>query len=177
MHGIRTRFLYDKLVEADIPCPEPNGAFYLFPSFRKWEHALAKRSVRTCDDLALYLLEHYELATLPGVAFGSPPQDLCLRLSSSYLDAGTDEKALALVETFKENPDPQHFIENYHPRLREVGSRFAQFVADLERDRKQKRPSGSQKMVLPSTVGEKPVARDDRIQDIHLNKPTEDFDL
>ncbi len=133
MHGIRTRYLYDRLVEAGIPCAEPQGAFYVFPSFKKWREPLAARGVYTCEDLATYFLENYELATLPGSAFACRPQELCLRLSSSYMDAGTDEKAVALVETFKEDPDPDRFIENHHPRLREAASRIAQFVADLER--------------------------------------------
>lgn len=134
MHSIRTRYLYAGLVEAGIPCVEPKGAFYVFPSFKKWQKALAERDVYTCHDLAAYLLEKYELATLPGAGFGSSPEDLCLRLSSSYLDAGTDEKSAALVEAFQENPDPEHFIQAYHPRLRVATSRFADFVADLERD-------------------------------------------
>lgn len=133
MHSIRTRYLYDGLVEAGIPCAEPQGAFYVFPSFKKWKEPLAARGVHTCEDLATYFLESYELATLPGSAFACQPQELCLRLSSSYMDAGTDEKAIALVETFKEDPDPDRFIENHHPRLREAASRIAQFVADLER--------------------------------------------
>jgi len=133
MHGVRTRYLYDSLVEAGIPCAEPQGGFYVFPSFKKWKEPLAARGIYTCEDLATYLLENYELATLPGSAFACRPQELCLRLSSSYMDAGTDKKAVALVETFKEDPDPNRFIENHHPRLREAASRIAQFVADLER--------------------------------------------
>jgi aspartate/methionine/tyrosine aminotransferase len=136
MQGIRTRHLYLGLAEAGIPCVEPKGAFYVFPSFKRWQKALAERGVRTCYDLAAYLLEHYELAVLPGGSFGSSPEDLCLRLSSSYVDAGTDEKVVALVEAFQENPDPEHFIEAHHPRLREATNRFADFVADLERDRR-----------------------------------------
>jgi aspartate/methionine/tyrosine aminotransferase len=133
MHAIRTRFLYDRLVEVGIPCVEPSGAFYLFPSFRQWRAPLAACGVRGSDDLSLYLLEKYELATLPGSAFGSPPEDLTVRLSSSYLDAGTDDKAAHLVEMFKAEPDPERFIEQYHPRLREAAARLAQFVADLEK--------------------------------------------
>jgi aspartate aminotransferase len=163
MHGVRTRYLYNKLIEAGISCPEPSGAFYVFPTFRKWKEALAERGVHTCEDLAMYLLERYELAALPGVAFGSPTEDLCLRISSSYLDAGTDEKALALVEAFKEDPDPDRFIENHHPRLREAASRFADLVADLERN--QKRTLANQKGTILSLVDESPVAVDNRMHD------------
>ncbi len=134
MHGIRTRYLYDKLVEAGVPCVEPSGAYYVFPNFNKWREPLATRGVRTSDELAVYLLENYELATLAGAAFGSPPEDLSLRLSTSYLDIGTDEQAANLVGAFKEDPDPDRFIGRHHPQLRETGSRLAQFVADLKPD-------------------------------------------
>jgi aspartate aminotransferase len=152
MHAIRTRYLYEELVAAGIPCVEPGGAFYLYPSFDKWRVALAGHGVQTSEDLASYLLERYELATLPGSAFGSPAEDLSLRLSSSYLDAGTDEKASHLVEAFAADPDPKRFIENYHPRLREAAARLAEFVADLERNQQR----GLRVMVSPGAEEEPP---------------------
>jgi len=132
MHAIRTRHLYEQVIEAGVSCAEPAGAFYLFPSFNAWRESLALRGICTSDDLALHLLEQYQLVTLPGSAFGCPPEDLSLRLSSSYLDADTDEKAAALVEAFAADPDPGRFIENHHPQLREAAARLASFVAALE---------------------------------------------
>ncbi len=160
MHGIRTHYLYEKLVEAGIPCVEPSGAFYVFPNFNRWQELLAVRGVRTSDDLAMYLLENYELATLPATAFGSPPEELSLRLSSSYLDAGTDEKATQLVETFREDPDPERFLDNHHPRLREAASRFAEFLADLERDQKR-----HPKLTILSVPGERALTVDNPPRD------------
>jgi aspartate aminotransferase len=133
MHAIRTRYLYDRLVGAGIACAEPSGAFYLFPSFTKWKTPLATLGVRNSDDLATHLLERYELATLPGAAFGSPPGELSLRLASSYLDADTDEKAGSLVEAFQADPDPVRFIDSHHPHLREAAARLVEFAADLAR--------------------------------------------
>jgi hypothetical protein len=104
----------------------------------------------------MYLLERYELVTLPGQAFGSPTEDLYLRISSSFLDAGTDEEALALVETFKADPDPERFIEEQHPRLHEAASRFARFIADLERD-----SGNGQEMDYLTIVDEKPLTLPD----------------
>jgi aspartate aminotransferase len=132
MHAIRTRYLYEKLTEVGISCAKPSGAFYLYPNFTQWRASLAARGIQTCEELAFHLLERYELASLPGLAFGSPPEALCLRLSSSYVDADTDEKASDLVEAYAADPDPQRFIENHHPRLREAASRLAEFVAELE---------------------------------------------
>jgi aspartate/methionine/tyrosine aminotransferase len=132
IHGIRTRYLYDTLVELEISCVKPTGGFYVFPSFKKWREPLARRGVHTDEELAMFLLEHYELATLPGSAFGCPSKDLCLRVSSSYLDAGTDEQAENLLKVFQKDPHPERFIENHHPRLRQVATRLAEFVTDLK---------------------------------------------
>ncbi len=155
MHAIRSRYLYAKLDEAGIPCVEPSGAFYLYPSFDLWRVALAGHGVQTSEDLAGYLLDKYELATLPGTAFGSPPEDLSLRLSSSYLDAGTDEKAATLLQAFAADPDPERFIENHHPRLREAAARLAEFVGDLEKNQQRGLEvivpiSGREEPTLPS---------------------------
>jgi aspartate/methionine/tyrosine aminotransferase len=133
MHACRTRYLYRIMRRLEIPCVEPTGAFYVFPCFEKWREPLAARGVRTDDDLALYLLEHYEIATLPGSAFHSA-QDLCLRISSSYIDAATDEKADALLAAFEEDGNPERFIQNHHPRLQQVAQRFGEFIADLEKE-------------------------------------------
>jgi aspartate aminotransferase len=134
MHAARTHYLYQELIRAGISCAEPAGAFYLYPSFNHWRVALAAKGVQTSDDLAIYLLERYALASLPGSAFGSPPEDLCLRLSSSYLDAGTDEKASALVEAYVTDPDRERFVQNHHPRLREAAARLAELATDLGKD-------------------------------------------
>jgi aspartate aminotransferase len=51
-------------------CPEPTGAFYMFPNISK----LGMKSLDFCDGL----LEKYQVAAVPGVAFGA---DDCIRLS------------------------------------------------------------------------------------------------
>jgi aspartate/methionine/tyrosine aminotransferase len=157
MHAIRTRYLYDRLAEAGIRCVKPSGAFYLYPDFKRWRRPLASLGVKDSDDLAMHLLEKYGLATLSGSAFGSPPGDLCLRLSSSYLDAGTDEQAANLVEVFRADPDPERFIENHHPRLRKAASRIAEFAASLPNNGKRKeRTARSRKQERAQSPGAAP---------------------
>jgi len=133
MHAIRTRYLYQTMLRLGIPCEEPAGAFYVYPCFEKWREPLAARGVHNDEDLAFHLIEDYEIATLPGSAFHSA-QDLCLRISSSYIDAATDEKADALLAAFYDNSDPETFVANHHPRLQMVAQRFGEFITDLEKD-------------------------------------------
>ena len=89
------------------------------------------KGVNNDRELALHLLEKYELAALPGSAFHSV-RDFCLRVSSSFIDAATDQKANALVDAFRADPDPERFIQDHHPRLRKVVERFGEFLEDLE---------------------------------------------
>ena len=135
MHAARTRYLYKTMAQLGVPCEEPAGAFYVFPCFEKWKEPLAARGVYNDDDLAFHLIENYEIAALPGSEFHSA-QDFCLRLSSSYIDAASDEQADALLAGFMEDPDPQRFIENHHPRLQKVAERFGEFITDLEQESK-----------------------------------------
>ena len=95
---------------------------------------LAARGVFTCQDLGHYLLENYEIAVLPGATFGDDPHALSLRLSTSFLDMETDEQAQSITTGFYDDPDADRFIHNQHPRLREVASRLADFVTELEED-------------------------------------------
>ena len=71
----------------DIPgivCPEPQGAFYVYPSVK----GLLGRSLRgkvshTSADLATVILDEAEVAVVPGEAFGTPGY---LRLSYALGD-------------------------------------------------------------------------------------------
>lgn len=71
-----------------LECPKPNGAFYVFPSIRK----LGLSSMDFCNQL----LETFQVATIPGVAFGA---DDCFRLSYAT-DLETIEKGLDRLAQF-----------------------------------------------------------------------------
>ena len=71
-------------------CPEPQGAFYVFP---RVDGTFGRRSpggrwLQGSLDLALALMEEAHVATVPGVAFG---EDACLRLSYATSRAQIDE--------------------------------------------------------------------------------------
>jgi aspartate/methionine/tyrosine aminotransferase len=131
MHAARTRALYAAVIQAGIECVAPDGGFYVYPSFGRWAEALAAMGIRDDRMLATHLLDRYGIAALPGSAFhGDDP--FSLRLSSSFVDAETDEKAEALVEAFSNDPDPVSFIRDHHPGMAEVGRRLAEFTSLLE---------------------------------------------
>jgi aspartate/methionine/tyrosine aminotransferase len=85
VHGYITGRLYDTLVCLGIPCPRPAGGFYLYPDFSPWRPTLMEQGITTGTEFAQYLLEEWDIATLPGSAFGETPESLRLRLSTSLL--------------------------------------------------------------------------------------------
>lgn len=85
VHGYVALQLYETLTQLGIPCPRPAGGFYLYPDFSLWRSTLLDRGISTSQELAHYLLEEWDIATLPGSAFNEEPSTLCLRLSTSLL--------------------------------------------------------------------------------------------
>jgi aspartate aminotransferase len=77
--------LHAALTRLGVPCPRPAGAFYLYPDFAPWRATLAGRGVHTGTDLARWLLDEWDIATLPGVAFGDVSEALRLRVATSML--------------------------------------------------------------------------------------------
>ncbi len=85
LHGHVTFRLYETLAALGVPCPRPAGAFYLYPDFAPWRQPLLQRGIGTSEELARYLLDEWDIATLPGTAFGEQPEALRLRLATSML--------------------------------------------------------------------------------------------
>jgi aspartate/methionine/tyrosine aminotransferase len=85
LYGHVTHALQRSLRTLGITCPKPAGAFYLYPDFALWRVPLARLGVTTSPQLAQYLLDEWDIATLPGTAFGEEPETLRLRLATSML--------------------------------------------------------------------------------------------
>ena len=66
--------MYRMLSEIDgFVCPEPEGAFYAFPSVEGvFGREVGGRAVETSLDLADVVLEVVKVAFVPGEAFGAP---------------------------------------------------------------------------------------------------------
>jgi aspartate aminotransferase len=74
---------------------EPQGAFYLFPDLSGRAEAFKRAGITTSRELAGRLLEETGVATLPGVDFGRPPEELTLRLAYVNFDGGAALAAVA----------------------------------------------------------------------------------
>ena len=71
----RRRFLLNAFREMNLPCFEPNGAFYVFPCIKEFGI--------TSDEFATRLIHEEELAVVPGTAFGDCGEGF-LRISYAY---------------------------------------------------------------------------------------------
>ncbi len=81
-----------------VTCPEPDGAFYVFPNFSAYYGKKAgDKTISNSVDMAGYLMEAAHVAAVPGSAFG---EDKCVRfsyaLSMEEIDAGFDSVKKAL---------------------------------------------------------------------------------
>ena len=131
IHEIRTHYVYNHLKELGFSCPKPTGAFYIYISFKAYASVLALMGIGSCQELANHLLESYEIATLPGAEFGDDPNELCLRISTSYLDMETDKRSELILNTFNTGIDSKVFMMNHHPRTNLFLNRMDEFLSSL----------------------------------------------
>jgi len=96
----RRRYIVERLNSLPrVRCPNPLGAFYVFPNFSAfYGKGYGDRVIRGSTDMAAYLLDEAAVAVVPGIDFGS---DAHIRLSYATsmenIVKGLDrlEKALA----------------------------------------------------------------------------------
>ena len=131
LHGLRTKFIWEGLTKAGIRCPKPQGAFYMMPDFNAYREALKKRAVFTSIDLAQYLLEEHQIASLPGKAFGLEEDDLALRLSTSFIDLEDDAKARDILDAWQNNTPADVLLQEKHPHSHAMLKQFEAFIASL----------------------------------------------
>ncbi len=86
----RRRFLLSELDRIGLPCFEPQGAFYVFPSI--------KATGMTSDEFAINLLKAEKVAIVPGTAFGDCGEGF-MRISYAYSIEAL-KKALERIERF-----------------------------------------------------------------------------
>ena len=86
----RRRYLVKALRDMGFDCYEPQGAFYVFPSIKKFG--------MTSDEFALKLLEEEKVAVVPGTAFGDCGEGY-LRIYYAY-SLNDLKRALERMERF-----------------------------------------------------------------------------
>jgi aspartate aminotransferase len=138
VHAHAAARLHAALVAAGVRCPQPAGAFYLYPDFAPWRDQLAKHGVVTAAELADHLLAQWDIATLPASDFGEAPEALRLRLATSMLYAPADATPAdqeAVLNRLLEQADdlpvdgPMGTTQLALPALDEAAAQLTAFVA------------------------------------------------
>lgn len=86
----RRDFVYDKLLKLGFHCNKPKGAFYIFPSIKKFG--------MKSEEFCMKLLSEEKVACVPGNAFGKSADEY-MRISYSY-SIEQLEDALSRIESF-----------------------------------------------------------------------------
>jgi len=132
IHGVRTNFIYDKLHELGIVCTKPTGAFYITANFDPWAEQLKKKGISTSSQLAKYLLNKHDLATLSADSFGIQENTLSLRLASSYLDMEKDTDSERLIDLYNNSRKNEFMHKSNHPNMHAAIQEFSKFIAWIE---------------------------------------------
>ena len=81
-------------------CPEPQGAFYCYPSVKGvLGKEIAERRPASSAELAALILDEAEVAVVPGEAFGTPGY---FRLSCALGDADLEEGVMRIAKLLGE---------------------------------------------------------------------------
>ena len=105
------RKLMSLFKDSDVQVLSPQGGFYLFPDFNRYNEKLKARGITTSQELCEHLLEETGIATLPGRDFGRVPEELTARLAYVNFDG---KKALeAAYQVPSELPLDDHFLYSY----------------------------------------------------------------
>lgn len=104
-------YLTEQLREMNIQVSQPQGAFYLFPDFKKHKKQLNQKKIKTSRELCESLLLEAGVAILPGEVFGRPPEELTARLSYVDFDGA---RALAAAEQVPPHESlSEEFLKHY----------------------------------------------------------------
>ena len=120
------------LRDAGIEVAAPQGAFYLFPSFRPYRRQLAEHGIRSSLELSERLLEETGVAMLPGASFGRPPGELTLRMAYVDFDGSA---ALEAVESADPRDElDERFLRRHCSKVTAAMDRVSTWVLGPERN-------------------------------------------
>jgi aspartate aminotransferase len=115
-----------RLKQADVFCPQPEGAFYAFPNFGSRAELVAERGISSSAELCRRVLEETGVAFLPGEAFGRDPHELTGRIAYVDFDGARALVASRAVPDDKELDET--FLRSYCEPVMEAMDRLCAWV-------------------------------------------------
>jgi len=86
IYQFTSEYMHDRFIKAGLNCPKADGSFYLFPDFENYRENIRKKGILTGINICNYLLEHFNIAALPGSDFYMPATNLGARFASVDFD-------------------------------------------------------------------------------------------
>ena len=120
------QILTQRLRKMHLELADPEGGFYLLPSFEFYRDRLRRHGIDNSNKLAEALLEDIGFAALPGSDFGLPPEALLLRLAyvdfdgTQVLAAASDDQSIDEV-----------FIRRYCERVMQAIDSLEKWLNEL----------------------------------------------
>ncbi len=124
IHALMNIAISKALQSHKIIAPMTQGAFYNYPNFEPFRKNFAANNIHTSQDIHEILLNEYNLATLPGKAFGAQDDVLTLRLSGCDYDGSMALAAYQNGEVLNHK-----FIEKHAPRILKAIDILGEFVS------------------------------------------------
>lgn len=132
IHGVRTRYIRDALLDMGVRCSSAQGGFYIAANFDQYRSGLSNIGISTSADLARHLLNEYHIATLPGSDFGIPEKTQTLRLSTSYLDMETEFDSQRIFDLYNRGLGSKSLMTiDKHPATHGALVAFAKFMNSI----------------------------------------------
>ncbi len=125
IHGAAGKYLWRRFEAMGLNCPQPQGAFYLFPDFNNYRDELKGLGIDDSVQLAQHLFDQLRVAVLPGSDFYYPRDYLGVRVASVDYPGGPVYKASLQGEL------DDAFVESHCPNLREGCDRLQAFLGEL----------------------------------------------
>ncbi len=116
LHEMMVTYVFSRLNEVGIHCVRPQGGFYLFINWTRFQEDLHRHHIFTSQDLAQILIEKWKLGAVASAAFGMPDTHLGIRLA--IVDYDGDRVMHRFQEdSSKIKNSPVKFIESMAPKL------------------------------------------------------------
>ena len=120
-------YTYRELIQSGLEMPKPQGAFYLFPSWYKYQKQLQRIGIHTSKELCAALVNDAGVALLPGGAFRRPWEELTTRLAYVDFDGGAAMKAYPGCESLSDHD----FVLQLAPKIHFAIQKIKMWLKEL----------------------------------------------
>lgn len=125
VHEMAGKYLHGRFTAMGLSCPEPQGAFYLFPNFASYAKPLNALGINTSVEMAEAMLDNAQVAMLPGEDFYRAADELTCRVAT------TDYNGPSALKAYQNGNDVDSIISQCMPGLIDGCDRLEKWLKSL----------------------------------------------